>query len=239
MKKGETILSVKNLSVSLNGKEKILEDINFEVKEGENLIIMGPNGAGKSVLLKTLLGLMDYSGEIKWKSGVKIGYVPQRFSPEKRFPLNIEEFFKFKKIKKDKIKELLDSVGLRDAGILKKTIGEISSGQLQRVLIAWSLINDPDVLLFDEPTAGIDIGGEETVYKLLSDIEKKKDLTIIFVTHDLSVIHKLADSVLCLNKNMVCYGALEEINEPGMLARLYGHEIKIYKHTHDRDSIFK
>ena len=239
MKKGNTILSVKNLSVSFNGKEKILDDVNFEVKEGENLIIMGPNGAGKSVLLKTLLGLIPYKGEVKWKDGIKIGYVPQRFSPEKRFPLNVEEFFKFKKITREKIKEALASVGLHDEVILKRTIGEISSGQMQRVLIAWSLVSKPDVLLFDEPTAGIDIGGEETVYKLLSNIEKEKDLTIIFVTHDLSIIHKLADSVLCLNKKMVCYGGLSELGESDVFEKLYGHEVKVYKHTHDSEPVSK
>lgn len=239
MKKEKIILSVKNLSVSFDGKEKILDDVNFEVREGENLIIMGPNGAGKSVLLKTLLGLIPHSGEIKWKDKVKIGYVPQRFAPEKKFPLNVEEFFKFKEITKEKIMEALASVGLNDEVILKRTIGEISSGQMQRVLIAWSLVSDPDILLFDEPTAGIDIGGEETVYKLLGNIEKEKDLTIIFVTHDLSIIHKLADSVLCLNKKMVCYGGLEELGESEVFEKLYGHEVKVYKHTHDREPISK
>lgn len=233
MKSENTILSVKDLSVSFGGREATIENVNFDLKEGENLIIMGPNGAGKSVLLKTLLGLIPHKGKITWEEGVKIGYVPQRFSPEKDFPLNLEEFLNFKKITPHKLKELLASVGLNDEAILKKTIGEMSPGQLQRALIAWSLIDHPDVLLFDEPTSGIDIGGEETVYKLLSKLEKERDLTIIFVTHDLSLIHKLADSVLCLNKKMVCYGTPDEIDESNIIKKLYGDEVKIYKHQHE------
>ena len=85
-------------------------------------------------------------------------------------------------------------------------IGKISSGQLQRVLIAWGLVGNPTVLLFDEPTAGIDIGGEETIFNLLNKIEKEKNLSIILVTHDVSVIYGFADSVLCLNKKLICYG---------------------------------
>lgn len=233
MKPGTTILSVKDLHVSFDGDEMILENVSFDLREGENLIIMGPNGSGKSVLLKTLLGLIPHKGKVTWEEGVKIGYVPQRFAPEKDFPLNLEEFLNFKKVTPIKLKGLLESVGLSDAAILKKTIGEISPGQLQRALIAWSLIDNPDVLLFDEPTSGIDIGGEETVYKLLSKLEKERDLTIIFVTHDLSLIHKLADTVLCLNKRMVCYGTPDEIDASGVIKSLYGDEVKIYKHQHE------
>jgi len=233
MKPGTIILSVKDLHVSFGGEEMVLENVSFDLKEGENLIVMGPNGSGKSVLLKTLLGLIPHKGKITWEEGIKIGYVPQRFAPEKDFPLNLEEFFNFKKITPHRLKELMASVGLNDESILKKTIGEISPGQLQRALIAWSLIDRPNVLLFDEPTSGIDIGGEETVYKLLSKLEKERDLTIIFVTHDLSLIHKLADTVLCLNKKMICYGTPDEIDASGVIKKLYGDEVKFYKHQHE------
>lgn len=225
------ILEVKNLSVCFNG-EKIIDNLSFNLKEGENLIVLGPNGAGKTVLLKTLIGLIQFEGEIKWKKDLKIGYVPQKILFDKNLPLSLEEFFKFKEADSERIITVLKSVGINDLAILKKKIGVISSGQLQRALIAWSLIDNPDILIFDEPIAGIDIGGQETIYTLLSQIEIEKNLAMILVTHDLSVVYQFADSVLCLNKKAICYGSPRKVLSEGSLKQLYGGEIKFYKHEH-------
>ncbi|MEK9183819.1 MAG: metal ABC transporter ATP-binding protein, partial [Patescibacteria group bacterium] len=97
---------------------------------------------------------------------------------------------------------------------------------------AWALMGDPQVLLFDEPTAGIDIGGEETIYNLLGNLEKERNLSIIIVTHDLSVVYKFADSVLCLNKKLICYGPPQEALGADSLNVLYGGDVKLYKHEH-------
>jgi len=227
----DTILEVKNLSVSFDGN-KVIDNLNFTLRAKENLVILGPNGAGKTVLLKTLLGIFPFEGEIKWNREMKIGYVPQKFLVDKNIPLNVEEFFNFKKIDAGQITATLKSVGLWDKTVLQKKIGALSSGHLQRILIAWALVDNPDILLFDEPTSGIDIEGEETIYNLLDQIEKKSDLTIILITHDLSVVYKLADSVLCLNKKAICQGPPQETLKLENLNRLYGGEIKIYKHGH-------
>lgn len=227
----DIILEVKNLSVSFDGN-RVIDDLSFSLKEKENLIILGPNGAGKTVLLKTLLGIFSYEGEIKWKENIKIGYVPQKFLADKNIPLSVEEFFRFKKSDPGRIMAALESVGLKDKAIFQKKIGDLSSGHLQRILIAWALIDNPNILLFDEPTSGIDIEGEETIYNLLGQIEKERDLTIILITHDLSVVYKFADSVLCLNKKAVCQGPPQEVLKVENLNRLYGGEIKIYKHGH-------
>lgn len=227
----ENILEVKNLNVFFNN-ERVLDNLNFNLKEKENLVVVGPNGAGKTVLLKALLGIIPFEGEINWKKDVKIGYVPQKFLPEKNIPLTIEEFLKFNKVDSRQIADALVSVGINDLSILKKKIGNVSSGQLQRILISSALIDNPDVLLFDEPTAGIDIEGEETIYNLLIQIEKERDLTIILITHDLSVVYKLADSVLCLNKKTVCFGPPKEAISPENINRLYGGGIKYYTHDH-------
>jgi zinc transport system ATP-binding protein len=227
----ENILEVKNLNVFFNN-ERVLDNLNFNLREKENLVVVGPNGAGKTVLLRALLGIIPFEGEINWKKDVKIGYVPQKFLPEKNIPLTIEEFLKFNKVDSRQIADALVSVGINDLSILKKKIGNVSSGQLQRILIASALIDNPDVLLFDEPTAGIDIEGEETIYNLLIQIEKERDLTIILITHDLSIVYKLADSVLCLNKKTVCFGPPKEAISPENINRLYGGGIKYYTHDH-------
>lgn len=227
----ENILEVKNLSVAFDS-EKVLDDVSFNLKKGENLAIVGPNGAGKTVLLKSLLGIVAYDGYVKWKNGVKISYVPQRILPEKTLPLSVGEFFKIKKIASGQAQTALASVGITEENFLKKRIGAVSFGQLQRLMVAWALAGDPDVLLFDEPTAGVDIGGEENIFNLLGKIEKERNITIIIVTHDMSVVYGLADSVLCLNKRMVCVGAPSEILNSDKLKQLYGGEVKFYTHEH-------
>jgi zinc transport system ATP-binding protein len=227
--KEETVLKVENLNVELEG-EKILENLSFEVKEGEVIAILGPNGAGKTVLLKTLLGLIPFRGKIEWKPGIKIGYVPQRLPFIKDIPMNVKEFFELKNAKRNEIKKILDSIALKEE-ILKKGIGDLSSGQFQRILIGWALVSNPKLLLFDEPTTGIDIGGQESIYELLGKLKKERNLTIFLVTHELNIIYKLASECLCLNKKMLCYNVPKELTSE-RISQLYGEEIKLYQHNH-------
>ncbi len=247
-----SILKVKNLSVRFNG-DGVIRNLSFEVREKEIFTILGPNGAGKTTLFRALLGLIPFEGEITWaEKDLKIGYLPERLSREKfkELPISVREFFKFKEGSDEKIFEMLKSVGLKDSKILAKNPGDLSSGQFQRLLIGWGLIGNPQVLLFDEPTTGIDIGGEETIYSLLYKFWKKKNLiplnppkavrrsrnltglTILLITHDLNIVYKYSTNVLCLNKKAVCFGPPREILTPQNLEKLYGTEIKFYKHTH-------
>jgi ABC-type Mn2+/Zn2+ transport system ATPase subunit len=225
------ILIVKNLNVTLDGEE-IIRDLSFEVNEGEVLIILGPNGAGKTTLLRTLVGLLPYKGEIHWASR-NISYLPPQelFQRKALAPLSIEEFFKFKHVSPAQILKTIDSVGL-DSSVLKKGFGTLSTGQFQRMIIAWALVNEPSVLLFDEPTTGIDIGGQETIYSLLHKFWSEGKLTILLVTHDLNIVWEHANNVLCLNKKMLCYGKPRETLTSESLEEIYGTGIKFYEHTH-------
>ncbi len=228
----DVILKVKNLNVELDA-EKIIEDLSFDVKEGETFIILGPNGAGKTVLLKALLGLIPYDGEINWQFSGKIGYAPQRLPLIKDLPLSVEEFFNFKKISSAERAKILKEVGVDEVSVLGKRLGWLSSGQFQRVLIAWATVGDCRVLLFDEPTSGIDIGGEETIYNLLEKIKNERGLTVFLVTHDLNVVFKHATNILCLNKQKICWGSPKDALTPETLVRLFGGEVKFYPHNHD------
>jgi len=234
---GEPILTVENLGVKFDNNE-VLRGLNFFIQKEDVLAIVGPNGAGKSVLLRALLGLVPYSGKIHWAPGIKIGYVPQKFNIDKDLPLSVEEFFKFKEKKLEKIISALKSVGITDEHhiehhVLKQRLGWLSGGQIQRILIAWSIIDKPDVLLFDEPTAGIDVGGEETIYNLLKKLKDERGFTVLLISHDLNIVYKYANSVICVNIEMVCHGEPNTVLDPASLAKLYGGETSFYKHEHN------
>ncbi len=227
----KTILKVEDLTVEFNGTA-FLNNLSFQVKEGEVLTILGPNGAGKTILLKALLGLIPFKGKIIWQEGVKIGYVPQRLPFIKDIPMSVGEFLKLKNVSNREIAEILQSIHL-EKDILKKTVGDLSSGQFQRVLVGWALLSGPHVLLFDEPTTGIDIGGQETIYDFLEKLQKERNLTILLVTHDLSVVYELASHCLCLNKKMISYSLPKDLDS-SRLSQLYGGEVKFHHHNHDQ-----
>lgn len=231
MSSQNTILSVDNLSVSM-GENQLIQNLSFDVEKQDILVLLGPNGAGKTTLLRALLGLIPYEGSVQWKTD-KISYLPpQEFVQRKNMPpLNSEEFFRFKTNNVNKIKQILIDVGL-DETLLKRPFGALSTGQFQRMLIAWALVDNPDVLVLDEPTSGIDLGGEETIYTLLQKFWEMQNITILLVTHDLNIVWNYATTVLCLNKEYRCMGKPKDILTPEQLEKLYGSGIKYYKHQH-------
>lgn len=236
-KSPEKILEVKDLAVSFDSFN-VFHDVSFQIGRGEVMAVVGPNGSGKTVLFRALLRLIHHQGEVNWTDNIKIGYVPQKLFVDNQFPVSVGDFFKFKTKSEEATAEALNSVGLTGNfvhlkhHILNKKLGALSGGQLQRVLIAWSIINKPDILLFDEPTSGIDIGGEETIYNLLHKLQASSHLAIILTSHDLNIVYKYADKVLCLNKEMVCYGPPHEVLNTTNLSQLYGGETKFYEHKH-------
>lgn len=231
------ILEVRDLSVSFDNLE-VLKDISFSVNEGDFLAIIGPNGAGKTVLFRALMGLISYDGEIKWRTNIKIGYVPQKLMEHAELPLTVREFFLLKSKKlffKDKqiinsIAHELKSVDI-SADVLDQQLINLSRGQLQRVLISWAILGHPQILLFDEPTAGIDIAGEKSVYNMLCKLRDERGMTIIMISHDLNVVYRYANSVLCLNKERLCYGEPEKTLTSKQIKQLYG-ESAFYHHSH-------
>ncbi|MBI2065171.1 MAG: metal ABC transporter ATP-binding protein [Candidatus Yanofskybacteria bacterium] len=237
------LLKVENLDIKFNSDE-VIKNLNFSVNQGDVLAVVGPNGAGKSVLFRALLGLIPYSGKIKWNENLKISYIPQKFAIDRELPLSAEEFLSFKKKSQKEIIDVLVSVGvgaehrnepahqLRHITdhVLKQRLGWLSGGQLQRVLIAWALLDNPDVLLFDEPTSGIDVGGEETIYSMLKKLHSERKLTMLLISHDLNIVYRYANNVLCLNKEMICYGSPATALDSSALVKLYGDEAGFYKH---------
>jgi zinc transport system ATP-binding protein len=233
----ETILTVEDLGVTIDDVQ-ILHDVSFTLRQGEALAVLGPNGAGKTVLFRALLGLVPHTGTVRWQPGVEIGYVPQRFSIDPAAPITAMEFFllqspNFWRPGVEFIGHLdheLNLMGL-DRGVLRKSLGELSGGETQRLLMAWAMLRHPGVLLLDEPTAAVDAGFEETVYAVLHRVQQERGTALLLISHDLNVVYRYTQRVLCLNKAVVCQGPPMEALNPAALATLYG-EAALYRHEH-------
>ena len=235
----DPLLSVSDLTVAF-GSHAIVEDLSFKVNQGDGVAIIGPNGAGKTVLLKALLGLIPYRGEIRWSQGVRLGYVPQKIVADRQLPLSARDFLsakvRFLKLPGNELERVSTELSLTEQ-LLDANIGTLSGGQFQKVLIAFALLGGPNVLLVDEPTASLDELSEERIYELLQSLQKKNGMTILLVSHDLSVVYRNADFVLCLSKGKPCMGPPKEILTPAMLEELYAAPPRYYQHTHDHEWI--
>ena len=237
--------AVKVESVSYDyGHEKILDDISFTVQEGDLLGIIGPNGAGKTTLFSCMLGLIeDYEGiieilgqDIRKKKKVlqQIGYVPQKKSVERGYPATVEDIVSLGAIgkgSKGNIRTALETVGLTD--YKERRIGELSGGQLQRVFIAKALVNEPRLLILDEPSTGIDVETQNKFYSLLRKLNKENHITMIWASHDLEAINSLANRVACINRNMFFHGESHEFFENPELLKKYS-ESSMQAHMHEQ-----
>jgi zinc transport system ATP-binding protein len=227
------IVEVKNLSVTLD-RRPIVHDINFVIEEGESVAIIGPNGSGKTVLLKAMLGILPHAGEVLWRSRTTIGYVPQKIDADRSVPLNLRNLLESKAAVIGKgaaeIAKAIGRVGLSEE-MLRTQIGHLSGGQFQRALIAFALLGDPDIVIFDEPTASMDEPGEEQMYDLIRRLQTELGLTVVVVSHELSFVYRYATKVLCLNRAGICFGPPRGVLTPELLAQLFGTPA-VYGHTH-------
>jgi zinc transport system ATP-binding protein len=230
------ILTVKKLRVAF-GQQVVIDDISFEVRPGDCLAVIGPNGAGKTVLLKALLNLIRYEGEIRWNRDARLGYVPQKIAADRQLPLRLGDLLASKAVVQHlssaEIEAVTAEVNLTPQ-VLNTSVGHLSGGQFQKALIAFALLGRPNILLFDEPTASLDELTEEHIYELLHSLQQEKGMTLILVSHDLSVVYRYANQVLCLSKGKLCMGPPKELLTPAMLEDLYGGPSKFYRHVnHD------
>jgi zinc transport system ATP-binding protein len=226
------MLSVRGLTVKF-GARTIIQNLSFSVQRGENLAIIGPNGAGKSVLLRALLNLVPYEGAIEWAEGAKLGYVPQKIAADRQLPLKVKDLLSAKarlmKIDAGDVRTAAERVGLTPE-LLSTSVGILSGGEFQKALIAFALLGNPNVLLFDEPMSSLDELTEEHVYELLRDLQREQQLTMLTVSHDLSIVYQSATNVLCLGKGTPCFGPPKEILTPQILEAVYSAPVKFHHH---------
>jgi len=227
------VLEVDRLTVSF-GANRVLDDLCFRVEEGSSLAIIGPNGAGKTVLFKALIGALSYQGTVRWAPGTRLGYVPQKLDIERDLPVTGIDLLRAKaavlRASRSDVERVLGLVALHE-DVAAQTIGTLSGGQLQRLLIAFALMGRPTVVLFDEPTAGVDESGEEDIYVLLRRLQREERLSLLLISHELSLVYRHSDHVLCLSRCHTWFGAPVEILTPERLQELYGPNLRF--HIHD------
>ena len=228
-------ITVKNLKVAFD-HTPVIDGVSVDVKKGEIAALIGPNGSGKSTFIRAVLGLIPYSGTIKvFDKPVRevlhrVGYVPQHFDFDRTIPITVREFLAFSRPRTGKREAERICREVQVDVLEDKLLGELSGGQLQRVLIAKALFKNPELLLLDEPSAGIDIEGAKVFYDLVEHLNEKHGVTVLLISHEISFVHRFADRVICLNRDLVCHGPPEEVLTRATLNKLYGSDMDVHIH---------
>ncbi|WP_226035961.1 metal ABC transporter ATP-binding protein [Aquibacillus saliphilus] len=249
----QKIVSMKQVNYAYENKHA-LKNINFEVPKGSFMGLVGPNGGGKTTLIKLILGILkSHQGSIdlfgtpidKFKDWNKIGFVSQKANSFNRgFPATVNEvvsmgltakvgYFKlFTKEHKQKIAHAVEQVGMSE--YLHENIGDLSGGQQQRIFIARSLVSDPELLILDEPTVGVDTENVQKFYDLLHSLNEKKNITLLLITHDTGTMTHHATDIVCLNKTLHFHGNPLEFSNLSEkdLSQFYGHPLNVVTHNH-------
>lgn len=231
-----TLITAENVSVIRQGKH-ILNDVSLTIGTQDFITVIGPNGAGKSMLLKCLMGFYQpENGNITRKTGLKTGYVPQRLIPDHTMPITARRFLSLRK-KTDitSLQKTAEETGIGD--ILNKPLHVLSGGELQRVLLARSLLDNPELLVLDEPAQNLDIAGQLSFYKLLERIYNERHLSILMVSHDLHMVMISTRQVVCLFHHICCSGEPHVVTQDPEFISLFGHDMAnmmaVYQHSHN------
>jgi zinc transport system ATP-binding protein len=229
-----SILEVDHLSVRFD-KVEVIKDLSFRVDKGTTLAVIGPNGAGKTVLFQAVIGSVPSEGSIRWAPGVRIGYVPQKLDIERDVPITGMDFLNARagltRSTAADIERIADFAGI-SREVMQSPFGALSGGQLQRLLVVFALLGDPSVLMLDEPTAGVDEPGQKRLNELISRLQQERGLTVLSISHELSVVFQYATNVLCLGRGTACFGVPRKVLTPELLSEVYGTQVDY--HVHDR-----
>jgi zinc transport system ATP-binding protein len=230
------LISARGLFLTRAGRT-ILQGVDIDIGAGEIVTLIGPNGAGKTTLVRLLLGLDSADrGSIRRKAGLVVGYAPQRFEVDRAVPLTAARFVALgRKLSRARIASALAEVGA--GGVAERQLGELSGGELQRVILARSLSRSPGLLVLDEPLRGVDYAGEAELYALIGRLRTEHRLGVLLVSHDLHVVMAQSDRVICLNRHVCCSGVPHSVAQHPEYARLFGAQaaraLALYHHQHD------
>ena len=232
---GEALISAFKLGYAVRG-HLILDAVSLQLHRDEIVTLIGPNGAGKTSLVRILLGLKKASsGEVYTRPGIKIGYVPQKLHIDPVLPLRVRDFLLTAgRFDQAQLIGVLEEVGM--AHLLLSAVQALSGGEFQRVLLARALLNQPDVLVLDEPAQGVDIIGQQALYQTIKDIREQRGCGVLMVSHDLHLVMASADQVICLNKHICCTGHPDDVSAHPEYLKIFGQAMEglaPYSHHHD------
>lgn len=230
-----SLISASHVGYRVAGRQ-IINDVSFDLEPGQITTVIGPNGAGKSTLVNIVIGLnTQIQGSIKRQNGLVMGYLPQHSKINALMPISVKRLMSLtRKVKQADMLRALRKTGVES--LLNQQVSSLSGGEMKRVLLARTLIGKPDLLVLDEPTAGVDITGEAQMYDLISEIRDEIDCAILMVSHDLHLVMSKTDQVLCLNGHLCCSGKPESVSQHPEYLALFGEQaesIAIYTHHHD------
>ena len=229
------LVKLKNAGYQLNNKF-LVEGVSLEVQKGRIVTLIGPNGSGKSTTAKIALGIYKkIDGEVE-KYTDKVGYVPQKISIDWTLPIRVNDFMLLTDdISEDQINEALSLTGV--IHLKNKSLGNLSGGEFQRVLLARAISKKPDLLVLDEPVQGVDFTGEIALYQLIKKIAEELNCGILLISHDLHTVMSATDHVVCLNGHVCCSGSPSDVAHNQEYKTLFGEQasktLAIYEHKHD------
>mgnify|MGYP003700247809 CR=1 FL=1 len=220
-------------------QRKVLQNVSLELSPGKAVTLIGPNGAGKTTLVRILLGLLDPdSGHIERHSDLRIGYMPQRLALQATLPLTVDRFLKLaNKRRGSSISGTLDLLNIDH--LAAQQMISISGGELQRVLLARALLQDPQLLVLDEPAQGVDLNGQAELYQLIGRIRAERGCAVLMISHDLQLVMSATDEVICLNHHICCHGEPEQVSADPAFLDLFGPNLSpglaLYTHHHNHE----
>ncbi|NIZ62587.1 zinc ABC transporter ATP-binding protein ZnuC [Sedimentitalea sp. CY04] len=231
-----SLVTLQNLSVRHSGNP-VLTDVNFSITKGEIVTVVGPNGSGKSTLLRSIIGaLQPSSGQINRAPDLRIGYVPQKLHIDATLPLTVRRFLSLpKRVSNSVAKTALDRAGA--ANLADRQMSRLSGGQFQRVLLARALLCDPQLLILDEATQGLDQPGSASFYQQIETVRQQLGCAVLMVSHELHVVMAASDRVICLNGHVCCEGEPEQVASAPEYRALFGTgthgALALYRHEHN------
>ena len=219
------------------GSRRILGGVDLSIRRREIVTVVGPNGSGKTTLLKILIGAQAASeGVVIREAGLKIGYVPQRLAIDQAMPLTVSRWLSLSGSNSgEKHAKVADQVGITD--LLGQQMTSLSGGEFQRALLAHALLVQPDLLVLDEPTQGLDQPAVASFYRLIEGVRENLDCAVLMVSHDLHVVMRSSDHVICLNGHVCCQGTPTRVSAAPEYQALFGQDtegaLALYRHEHD------
>ncbi|HCN02643.1 MULTISPECIES: zinc ABC transporter ATP-binding protein ZnuC [Pantoea] len=231
-----SLVTLENVSISFDQRQ-VLSGVSLELHPGKILTLLGPNGAGKSTLVRVVLGLLaPSSGRVSRSAGLRIGYVPQKLHIDPTLPVTVERFMRLSRGARNQ--DILPALKRVQAGhLLTSPLQKLSGGETQRVLLARALLNQPQLLVLDEPTQGVDVNGQVALYDLINQLRHELNCAVLMVSHDLHLVMAKTDEVLCLNHHICCSGTPEAVSQHPEFIAMFGprgaQELAIYRHHHN------